>query len=179
MDKYIQMDMILPSQRIYGLGERVREFNLSEGTWTMWASGQYSPYDDGLGRKGTYGVHPFVLVQSGKRTDDYFGIFFRNSNAQSPVVRFNDDGTSTLSYITIGGQIEAYFFIHGSAKQVIQNYHNFIGKPALPPFWSMGWQQASWKYTTQDQAQAALDGYAAAGMPLDVLYLDIPYMNGY
>lgn len=26
MDKYIQMDMLLPSQRIFGLGERVREF---------------------------------------------------------------------------------------------------------------------------------------------------------
>ena len=39
MDKYIQMDLTLPSQRIYGLGERVREFNLTEGTWTMWSSG--------------------------------------------------------------------------------------------------------------------------------------------
>jgi hypothetical protein len=39
-DKYIQLDMQLPSQRIYGLGERNREFTLGEGTWTMWANGQ-------------------------------------------------------------------------------------------------------------------------------------------
>lgn len=39
MDKYIQMDFTLPSQNIYGLGERVHEFNIGEGTWTMWASG--------------------------------------------------------------------------------------------------------------------------------------------
>jgi hypothetical protein len=39
MDKFVQMDFKLPSQRIYGFGERVREFNLSEGTWTMWAIG--------------------------------------------------------------------------------------------------------------------------------------------
>ena len=50
-DKYIQMDINLPSQRIYGLGERQRELLLDEGTWTMWANGQETPYDDGKGGK--------------------------------------------------------------------------------------------------------------------------------
>jgi len=49
MDKYIQVDLKLPSTRIYGIGERVREFNLTQGTWTMWARGQDSPYDAGQG----------------------------------------------------------------------------------------------------------------------------------
>ena len=38
-DKYMQMDLILPSQRLFGLGERRKEFSLTEGTWTMWANG--------------------------------------------------------------------------------------------------------------------------------------------
>jgi hypothetical protein len=97
----------------------VHEFQLGEGTWTMWASGQDSPYDDGRGRKGTYGVHPFIMIQSGKSKDDYFGMFFRNSNAQSPVIRYLDNGKTLLSYITTGGQVEIYFFLHGSAKDVI------------------------------------------------------------
>jgi hypothetical protein len=61
-DKFMQMDMKLPSQRIYGFGERTRTFDLGEGTWTMWANGQETPHDDGMGGKQTYGVHPFVLV---------------------------------------------------------------------------------------------------------------------
>ena len=80
-------------------------------------------------------------------------MFFRNSNAQSPLLRYNKDGSSTLSYITTGGQIEVFFFLHGSAKQIIQMYQNFIGNPALPPFWSLGWQQASWKYTDQKMVE--------------------------
>jgi alpha-glucosidase (family GH31 glycosyl hydrolase) len=32
-----------------------------------------------------------------------------------------------------------YFFTKGSAKEIITAYHNLIGKPALPPFWSLGW----------------------------------------
>lgn len=49
MDKYIQLDMKLPSRRIYGLGERNRNFTLEEGTWTMWANGQETPFDNGTG----------------------------------------------------------------------------------------------------------------------------------
>lgn len=48
-NKFIQMDFKLPSQRIYGLGERNKKFNLEEGTWTMWANGQESQEDDGTG----------------------------------------------------------------------------------------------------------------------------------
>lgn len=46
----------------------------------MWAKGADSPYDDGRGGKQVYGVHPFVLVQGSKK-GDFFGIYFRNSNA--------------------------------------------------------------------------------------------------
>ena len=105
------MDYILPSNRVYGLGDRVHEFRLDEGAFTMWASGQDAKYDDGRGRGGLSGVHPFVLVQSAKNARRYIGIFFRNANAMTPVLRYNDDGTSTLSFITIGGQLEMYFFL--------------------------------------------------------------------
>lgn len=46
-------------------------------------------------------------------------MFFRNTQGQSPVIRFNEDGTSTLSYITIGGNVEVNFFLKGSAKEII------------------------------------------------------------
>lgn len=31
--------MKLPSQHIYGFGERVADFQLTEGAWTMWSHG--------------------------------------------------------------------------------------------------------------------------------------------
>lgn len=46
----------------------------------MWANGKENVYDDGYGGKGSYGVHPFILVQT-KNAGDYIGIYFRNSNA--------------------------------------------------------------------------------------------------
>jgi len=48
-EKYLQIDFLLPTQNLFGFGERNHEFKLKEGTWTMWASGQNSSYDNGEG----------------------------------------------------------------------------------------------------------------------------------
>ena len=87
MDKYLQMDINLPSRRIYGFGERVKSFALGEGTWTMWASGNANKTDNGMGGQQSFGVHPFALVQTAVKTE-YLGIYFRNTNAMSPVIRY-------------------------------------------------------------------------------------------
>ena len=48
-DRYLQIDLQLPSQRVFGLGESQREFQFGEGTWKMWANGQNNTYDDVTG----------------------------------------------------------------------------------------------------------------------------------
>jgi alpha-glucosidase (family GH31 glycosyl hydrolase) len=51
-----------------------------------------------------------------------------------------------LSYISTGGTIEIYFMFKGSAKEIIKQYQNIVGLPALPPFWALGWHAASNNY---------------------------------
>jgi len=48
-DRYLQLDLQVPTTRIYGFGERHRQFTLEKGTWTMWANGQDSNLDNGQG----------------------------------------------------------------------------------------------------------------------------------
>lgn len=143
----------------------------------MWANGQSPVYDDGLGMKQTYGVHPFALVQASEHKNEFVGIWFRNTNAQTPLIQFNEtDGSAKLRYITTGGKVHAYFFMQGTAKEIIARYMNVIGKPRLPPFWSLGWQAASRTYTTLDKVSANVDAYATVGVPLDGIWLDAAYM---
>ena len=170
-DKYMQLDLQLPSRRIYGLGERVHEFSLQEGAWTMWANGQRPAYDTGEGGGNSYGVHPFALVQT-KVKGEYLGIYFRNSGAQSPVIRYTGDDTATLSYIAIGGNIEMYLFFKGSAKEIIAAYQTMIGRPQLPPLYSLGWHAGGSAFTTQAEYQANIDAYQAADIPLENVWID-------
>jgi alpha-glucosidase (family GH31 glycosyl hydrolase) len=140
-DKYIQMDFALPSNQVTGFGERLTSHRLGEGAWGMWASGttDEDSQDSGRGRGGKYGVHPFLLIRS-REAQKYIGMYFRNANAQLPIIRWDDQQKQNiLSYITLGGQIEVYFFISGTAKEVVQDYQRIFGKPQLPPFWSLGW----------------------------------------
>jgi len=168
----------MPSGRIYGLGERQREFSLVPGTWTMWANGRETPYDDGTGGKQTYGVHPFALVQTQEK-DEWMGIFFRNSNAMSPIItqgEWNNVTNHTLTYLSTGGQLEMYFFTKGSSKEIIQAYHSMIGKPTLTPFWSMGWQAASYDYKDLATYDTVIAAYKKADIPLEGVFFDIPYL---
>jgi len=119
-DKFIQIDMEIPSGHIYGFGERETNFELGKGAWTMWPTDNKAEFDTGLGGKQLQGMHPFCLIKSGK-SDEFFGIFFRSSNAQSPIVSYRDD-KNILSYITTGGNLDINFFMRGSAKDIIAEY---------------------------------------------------------
>lgn len=68
-----------------------------------------------------------------------------------------------------------YFFWKGTAKQIISQYQNFVGKPKLPPFWALGWHAGSSSYTKLDDIQAAVQGYKDAAMPLEAIWIDSNY----
>jgi alpha-glucosidase len=93
------------------------------------------------------------------------------------VIQYNEDGTSILSYITTGGEIDVYFFLKASAKQIISQYQNLVGLPALPPFWALGWHAASYGYQTLADVDENVQGYKNESIPLEGVWLDIPYMD--
>lgn len=174
MDKYLQLDLQLPSRRIYGFGERSRQFTLGEGVFKMWSARHYlnasQDIDTGNTGQGNYhGVHPFALIQTATK-GEYMGVFFRNSNLMSPIIRYTDNDTSVLSLISIGGTMEIYFFFKGTAKQIIAQYQELIGRPALPPVWSLGWHiQGEWLKTKEFEAYAG--NMTQSNLPWEVAWL--------
>jgi len=79
--------------------------------WSHGVSREVASTEDG--GKQAYGVHPFCLVRA---EGEFIGIFFRNANAQSPIISHRKDGSSILSYITTGGNLDINFFFKGTAK---------------------------------------------------------------
>lgn len=69
-----------------------------------------------------------------------------------------------------------YFFIKGSAKEIIQSYHNIIGKPSLTPFWSLGWWASSYNYKNLTTYNDVIGNYSSNGIPLEGVFFDIPYL---
>lgn len=173
---YLEMGFVVESQKIFGFGERVKEFELTPGNYSSWSNGRDNNYDKGEEGHHSYGDHPFVLF---KLKESFGGIFFKNSNAKSLEYTKYGSSQSLLNFRAAGGVLDFFFFFGESAESVIKAYHGVIGFPYLPPFWSLGFHQSSWQYNDTKRVNDVLKGYDDANMPLEALWLDIEYMNNY
>ena len=49
--------------------------------------------------------------------------------------------TPAITYRTVGGIFDFYFFHGETPVEVVEQYTQIIGRPFLPPFWSLGYHQ--------------------------------------
>ncbi|CAF1099400.1 unnamed protein product [Rotaria sp. Silwood1] len=82
-----------------------------------------------------------------------------------------------ISYTTIGGIIDLYLFTGPTAQDVIQQYWDVIGKPAMPPYWSLGFHLCRWGYNNIDNLRTVIQRMRDAEFPYDVQWTDIDAMK--
>ncbi len=56
-------------------------------------------------------------------------------------------------------------------------YSEVIGKPFLPPYWSLGYHQCKFGYKSLARTKQILEQTQKAGIPIDVQWNDIDYMS--
>ena len=183
-DKYLEIGMWFQTQDLFGIGERVTEdFTLCSGrdtcSYTLWGKDVASPVDDGSGGcKGTYGQQPFYMGQYGT-TKQFFGVFSLNSNDQDALINKVAGGASIVTHKMIGGVFDLYFFYPGSSEFVMRNYHELVGRPYLPPFWSLGFHQCRYGWRSLDKVKEVVAKFEENDIPLEVMWADIDYMKDY
>jgi alpha-glucosidase len=64
-------------------------------------------------------------------------------------------------------------------KGIVSRYTELTGRMPLPPLWALGNQQSRWSYYPDSLVEQVARAYREHDLPLDVLYLDIHYMDGY
>lgn len=159
-------------ERYYGLGEKTRGLDKAGNLYTMWNS-DIPGYD---GRTDPlYQSIPFYI---GLHHGIAYGVFFDNAHRSE----FNmgaGNSQRLMSFGAEGGELD-YYFIYGPAmKDVVRRYTALTGRPPLPPLWSLGYQQSRWSYYPEAEVRRIAATFREKGIPGDVLYLDIHYMDGY
>ena len=101
------------------------------------------------------------------------GVLLINSNAMD--YSFGPDPSVTIR--TIGGILDFFVFLGPSPEEVIQQYTWLIGRPMMPPYWSLGFQLSRWGYRNLTNLQMINQRNRDAGVPLDVQFVDIDYMD--
>ncbi|GKT64856.1 glycoside hydrolase family 31 protein [Colletotrichum tofieldiae] len=192
-DQFFEFASPLPENyNLYGLGEVIHGFKLNNNlTRTLYAADIGDPIDGNI-----YGSHPVYLdtryyqldadsketVYVANATDknqEYtsytHGVFLRNAHAQEILLR-----ESNITWRGLGGTIDLYFYAGPTADAVMKSYQKTtVGLPVMQQYWTFGFHQCRWGYTSWDNLQEIADDFAEFKIPLETLWADIDYMNQY
>ncbi len=167
----IQLPMT-PQDVVFGLGEAVRGMNKRGHTYVSWNTDEFEHSED---QKSLYGSHNFiVLAAPGKECIGYFVDFGGR-------VTF-DIGDTRYSQITItveSSDFELYILTGSTPADVVSQFRGLIGQPYLPPKWAFGVGQSRWGYASEADMRRVTESYRANHIPLDMVYLDIDYMDDF
>lgn len=155
----------------YGLGEKGGDLN-KKGCYTEnFNTDDPETDDDSI---TYYKTIPFYVALKEKAT---YGIFFDNSFRS--YFDMGKEMGDRIFFGAIGGQIQYYFIPGENIKEVVKNYTTLTGRMEMPPLWSLGYQQCRFSYFSQEEVRELVKTFEEKDIPLDVVYLDIDYMDGF
>ena len=158
-------------EHFYGLGEKATRLDKRRGSFVNWNS-DTPGYTEG--RDPIYQTVPFYL---GLRHGMAYGIFFDNSYRS--YFDFGKSSQRRAWFGAEGGEMNYYFFYGPSVKKILSRYADLTGHMPMPPLWALGNQQSRWGYYPDTMAEEVVKQYRQRDLPLDVLHLDIDYMQAY
>ncbi|XP_013915888.1 PREDICTED: maltase-glucoamylase, intestinal-like, partial [Thamnophis sirtalis] len=170
-DQFLQLSIRVPSWNVYGVGEHVHRQYRHDFNWKTWPIFTRDAFPNG-DMSNLYGAHTFFLCLE-DTSGHSFGVFLMNSNAMD----FALQPAPAVTYRTIGGVLDFYVFLGNTPEEVVQQYLLLIGLPWMPSYWNLGFHICRWNYTDLNDVKAVVERNRAAGIPYDVQYTDIDYME--
>ncbi|MBR5732910.1 MAG: alpha-glucosidase, partial [Lachnospiraceae bacterium] len=156
---------------IYGLGESMRGMN-KRGY--KYISDNTDEPDQLEGKHSLYGSHNFIVV---KDREEIFGLFFDYPGKMEFDLGFTHRNEIK---ITVPVRDVNIYMINGvDIKGIVKQFRKIIGQSYIPPLWGFGYGQSRYSYETADEVREVVNKYRKLGIPLDSVYLDIHYMDGF
>lgn len=156
---------------VYGLGEMPRGINKRGWHYIANNTDESRHSEDKL---SFYGAHNFLLVRDGSTC---FGLF-----VDFPGKVYYDIGYSRhdlLSFHTETPDYDLYLLSGGNENTICREFRTLIGRSYIPPRWAFGLAQSRWGYKTEEDVREVARQYKEHDLPLDMICMDIEYMQDY
>ena len=156
---------------VYGLGEMPRGINKRGWHYITNNTDESRHTEDKL---SFYGAHNFLLVRDGSTC---FGLF-----VDFPGKVYYDIGYTRhdlFSFHTETPDYDLYLLSGGNENAICKEFRTLIGRSYIPPKWAFGLAQSRWGYKTEEDVREVARQYKEHDLPLDMICMDIEYMQDY
>ena len=156
---------------VYGLGEMPRGINKRGWHYITNNTDESRHSEDKL---SFYGSHNFLLVRDGSTC---FGLF-----VDFPGKVYYDIGYTRhdlFSFHTETPDYDLYLLSGGNENAICKEFRTLIGRSYIPPKWAFGLAQSRWGYKTEEDVREVARQYKEHDLPLDMICMDIDYMQDY
>ncbi len=163
--------LLKKNDKVFGLGETVRGMN--KRGWLYTANNSDDP-NHTENKNSLYASQNFFVVFS---KEDQFGVYVDTPGRVSFDIGYTSLDKLVISFEDFDADI---YIVEGSdVLDIVSQFRSIIGRSYIPPKWAFGFGQSRWSYMAADEVREVADKYAEAGIPLDMIYLDIDYMEKY
>lgn len=158
-------------ERFIGLGEHGGNLDRRGESYINWNTDNpgYNNESSSL-----YSTIPFYI---GLHGNICYGIFLDNSSRT--VFNFGAGNNRFASFSADCGEMNYYFIYHTGIRKIIESYTWLTGRMPMPPLWSLGFQQCRYSYFPQADVLSTAAKFRERNIPVDMIYLDIHYMDHY
>ena len=156
---------------VYGLGEMPRGINKRGWHYITNNTDESRHSEDKL---SFYGAHNFLLVRDGSTC---LGLF-----VDFPGKVYYDIGYTRhdlFSFHTETSDYDLYLLSGGNENAICKEFRTLIGRSYIPPRWAFGLAQSRWGYKTEEDVREVARQYKEHDLPLDMICMDIEYMQDY
>ena len=158
---------------VYGLGEMPRGIN--KRGW-HYITNNTDESHHGEDKLSYYGAHNFLLVRNGLG-GDCFGVFVDFPGKVYYDIGYTDH--DTLRFHTEEPDYNLYILTGKNETAICKAFRKLIGQSYIPPKWAFGFAQSRWGYKTEADVREIAEQYRKNDLPLDMICMDIDYMQGY
>ena len=155
---------------VYGLGEANRGINKRGYCYVSNCSDDPNHTED---KRSLYAAHNFIVL-AGKKP---FGLFF-----DYPSTLTFDIGYTRMDTLKVScedADLNLYVIDGDSPYDIVRQFRHIIGRSYIPPKFAFGFGQSRWGYKTKEDFRKVAAGYRENHIPLDMIYMDIDYMDSY
>ena len=154
---------------VYGLGEQVRGINKRGWIYESWNTDDPEIHEN---RRNLYASHNFLFVWG----EVSFGIFIDCPGKVIYDIDYTKRGEMT---VVCPKDFRLYIIEEETPLNIIRSFRRMIGRSYIPPKFAFGFAQSRWGYMNREDVRTVADGYRECDFPIDMIVLDIDYMENY